>query len=211
MSFPGLHAYIKHNTQYIVRRTLCRGGSRICGKGGAAATASAAGAKVFGGSRLKTLFRISKGGRAPCAPPPESASVMQPFSDTRDVEQRETSLLTVAKQRDDVPPISIYLFECVIPINVISISFIYIMYNCDAGCQGGMKNQSVAMQQDLYGSEHSLANESFDFALGVKEKTLMLVERQLRIYCLHVARQHNAFRRKQKLPVQSLISPCTCC
>ena len=90
---------------------------------------------------------------------------MQPFSDTRDVEQRETSLLTVAKQRDDVPPISIYLFECVRPINVISISFIYIMYNFDAGCQGGMKNQSVAMQQDLYGSEHSLANESFDFTL----------------------------------------------
>ena len=26
--------------------------------------------KVFGGSRLKTLFGISKGGRAPCAPPP---------------------------------------------------------------------------------------------------------------------------------------------
>ena len=92
-------------------------------------------------------------------------NLMQPFSDTRDVEQRETSLLTVAKQRDDVPPISIYLFECVRPINVISISFIYIMYNCDAGCQGGMKNQSVAMQQDLYGSEHSLANESFDFTL----------------------------------------------
>ena len=43
--------------------------------GGAAATASAAGAKVFGGSRLKTLFGISKGGRAPPAPPPpESAS-----------------------------------------------------------------------------------------------------------------------------------------
>ena len=41
------------------------------GGGGAAATASAAGAKVFGGSRLKTLFGISKGGvRAPCAPPP---------------------------------------------------------------------------------------------------------------------------------------------
>ena len=40
-------------------------------RGGAAATASAAGAKVFGGSRLKTLFGISKGGaRAPCAPPP---------------------------------------------------------------------------------------------------------------------------------------------
>ena len=38
--------------------------------GGAAATASAAGAKVFGGSRLKTLFGISKGGGAP----PESAS-----------------------------------------------------------------------------------------------------------------------------------------
>ena len=36
------------------------------GGGGAAATASAAGAKVFGGSRLKTLFGISKGGaRAP--------------------------------------------------------------------------------------------------------------------------------------------------
>ena len=52
-------------------------------------------------------------------------NLMQPFSDTRDVEQRETSLLTVAKQRDDVPPISIYLFECVRPINVISISFIY--------------------------------------------------------------------------------------
>ena len=45
------------------------------GGGGAAATASATGAKVFGGSRLKTLFGISKGGgRAPCAPP-ESASV----------------------------------------------------------------------------------------------------------------------------------------
>ena len=40
-------------------------------------------------------------------------NLMQPFSDTRDVEQRETSLLTVAKQRDDIPPISIYLFECV--------------------------------------------------------------------------------------------------
>ena len=42
-------------------------------RGGAAATASAAGAKVFGGSRLKTLFGISKGGgggRAPPAPPP---------------------------------------------------------------------------------------------------------------------------------------------
>ena len=52
---------------------LCRGGSRICGKGGgAAATASAAGANAFGGSRLKTLFGISKGG-APPAPPPESA------------------------------------------------------------------------------------------------------------------------------------------
>ena len=38
-------------------------------RGGAAATASAAGAKVFGGSRLKTLFGISKGGaHAPCAP-----------------------------------------------------------------------------------------------------------------------------------------------
>ena len=51
---------------------VCRGGSRICGKGGAAATASAAGAKVFGGSRLKTLFGISTGGaRAPPpAPPP---------------------------------------------------------------------------------------------------------------------------------------------
>ena len=44
------------------------------GGGGAASTASAAGAKVFGGSRLKTLFGMSKGGRAPCAPPPESAS-----------------------------------------------------------------------------------------------------------------------------------------
>ena len=39
------------------------------GGGGAAATASAGGAKVFGGSRLKTLFGISKGGRAPPAPP----------------------------------------------------------------------------------------------------------------------------------------------
>ena len=39
------------------------------GGGGAAATASAAVAKVFGGSRLKTLFEISKGG-APFAPPP---------------------------------------------------------------------------------------------------------------------------------------------
>ena len=39
-------------------------------RGGAAATASAAGAKVFGGSHLKTLFGISKGGaRAPCTPP----------------------------------------------------------------------------------------------------------------------------------------------
>ena len=39
-------------------------------RGGAAATANAAGAKVFGGSRLKTLFGISKGGaRPPCAPP----------------------------------------------------------------------------------------------------------------------------------------------
>ena len=39
--------------------------------GGAAATASAAGAKVFGGSRLKTLFGISKGvARAPAPPPP---------------------------------------------------------------------------------------------------------------------------------------------
>ena len=56
--------------------TVLRGGSRICGKGGggAATTASAAGAKVFGGSRLKTLFGISKEGRAPLAPPPESAS-----------------------------------------------------------------------------------------------------------------------------------------
>ena len=57
--------------------TAIRGGCRICGKGGgAAATASATGAKVFGGSRLKTLFGISKGGRAPPAapPPPESAS-----------------------------------------------------------------------------------------------------------------------------------------
>ena len=36
------------------------------GGGGTAATASATGAKVFGGSRLKTLFGISKGGaRAP--------------------------------------------------------------------------------------------------------------------------------------------------
>ena len=52
---------------------------------------------------------------------------MQPFSDTRDVEQRETSLLAVAKQRDDIPPISIYIFECVRPINVISISYIYIL------------------------------------------------------------------------------------
>ena len=42
-----------------------RGGGR-----GAAATANATGAKVFGGSRLKTLFEISKGGRAPPAPPP---------------------------------------------------------------------------------------------------------------------------------------------
>ena len=50
---------------------LSRGGSRICGRGGggAVATASATGAKVFGGSRLKTLFGISKGGRAPAAPP----------------------------------------------------------------------------------------------------------------------------------------------
>ena len=39
-------------------------------RAGAVATTSAAGAKVFGGSRLKTLFGISKGGRAPPAPPP---------------------------------------------------------------------------------------------------------------------------------------------
>ena len=32
-------------------------------------------------------------------------------------------LKAVARQRDDVPPISIYLFECVRPV-VISISFI---------------------------------------------------------------------------------------
>ena len=37
--------------------------------GGAAATASAAGAKVFGGSRLKTLFGILKGGAAGGARP----------------------------------------------------------------------------------------------------------------------------------------------
>ena len=43
------------------------------GGGGAAATASATGAKVFGESRLKTLFGISKG--RPLRPPPvESAS-----------------------------------------------------------------------------------------------------------------------------------------
>ena len=42
------------------------------GGGGAAATA---GTKIFGGSRLKTLYGISKGGGgAPCTPPPESAS-----------------------------------------------------------------------------------------------------------------------------------------
>ena len=74
------------------------------------------------------------------------------------------------------------------------------MYIYDAGCQGGMNNQSVAMQQDLYGSDHSLANENFDFtqlksfrkdcllvftnALGLTEKTIMLIERQLRIFCL---------------------------
>ena len=40
------------------------------GGGGAAATASAAGEKVFGASRLKTLFGMSKGGRAPPARPP---------------------------------------------------------------------------------------------------------------------------------------------
>ena len=40
------------------------------GGGGLRATASAAGAKVFGGSRLKTLFGISKGGGArPVRPP----------------------------------------------------------------------------------------------------------------------------------------------
>ena len=42
-------------------------------RGGAAATASAAGAKVFGGSRLKTdpLWNFNRGGGcAPCAPPP---------------------------------------------------------------------------------------------------------------------------------------------
>ena len=44
--------------------------------GGAAATASATGATVFGGSRLKTLFGISKGGeRAPPAPPPPNPLV----------------------------------------------------------------------------------------------------------------------------------------
>ena len=61
-----LHVYIQGRIQ-----DLWKGGR------GAAATTSAAGAKVFGGSRLKTLFGISKGGaRAPCGPPPppESAS-----------------------------------------------------------------------------------------------------------------------------------------
>ena len=45
------------------------------GGGGAAATASAGGANVFGGSRLKTLFGISKGG-APPAPLPLNPLVM---------------------------------------------------------------------------------------------------------------------------------------
>ena len=44
-----------------------RGGG---GAQGLRATASAAGAKVFGGSRLKTLFGISKGGGTPPAAPP---------------------------------------------------------------------------------------------------------------------------------------------
>ena len=43
-------------------------------RGGAAATASAAGAKVFGGSRLKTLWNFKRGGAPPAPPPPESAS-----------------------------------------------------------------------------------------------------------------------------------------
>ena len=45
-------------------------------RGGAAVTASATGAKVFGGSRLKTFFGFSKGGghTPPAPPPPESAS-----------------------------------------------------------------------------------------------------------------------------------------
>ena len=39
------------------------------------------------------------------------------------------------------------------------------MYDYDAGCQGGMKNQSVARQQNLYGLEHSLANKIIDITL----------------------------------------------
>ena len=46
-------------------------------RGGAAATASAAGTKIFGGSRLKTLYGISKGGGgAPCPPPPNPLVTM---------------------------------------------------------------------------------------------------------------------------------------
>ena len=52
------------------------------GGGGAAATTSAVGAKVFGGSRLKTLFGISKGGaRAPCAPPLNPLVLIQSVDD----------------------------------------------------------------------------------------------------------------------------------
>ena len=55
---------------------------------GAAATASAAGAKVFGGSRLKTLFGISKGGaRAPCAPPGSASGL-----ETRGLTRKESNL-----------------------------------------------------------------------------------------------------------------------
>ena len=54
----------------ICSRSLAGADPRFVERGGAAATASATGAKVFGGSHLKTLFGISKGGaRAPCPPP----------------------------------------------------------------------------------------------------------------------------------------------
>ena len=49
------------------------GGSRISGKGGGGGAATAT--KVFGGSRLKTLFGISKGGARPTRAP-ESASAL---------------------------------------------------------------------------------------------------------------------------------------
>ena len=74
MGEKSIHFYFLHGRD--TSGTLGRIQDLWKGGGGAAATASAAGAKVFGGSRLKTLFGISKGvARAPAPPPPESASV----------------------------------------------------------------------------------------------------------------------------------------